>query len=153
MFDRNYRKMKPEERELFVERTIKSILDKSKFGISIADIEKIPDYNFNRKTISKYLEKLEALNEAYSKKVGNVVLYYPNHKSPHFSIEKEQRIGNKKYRIVLIENPLGEFIQLQEIEEDKLYGDKTSGGILIQKKDFDKFIDFIKGSGVLENGR
>ena len=106
MLSESYLKMKPEERELLIERTINLILQKSKFGISIADIEKMPEFDFNRKTLSKYLEKLVALNEAYSRKVGAVVLYYPNHKSPHFTFEKEKQIGNKKLRIVFLTTPL-----------------------------------------------
>ena len=136
--------MKPEERELFTERTIKQILERSKFGISISDIEKMNEINISRKTISKYLEKLVALNEGYSKKAGNVTLYYPNHKSPHFTFEEELEIGNRKYRITLIENPLGEFLSIQEVSEDDLYGEKISGGILIPKNMIKDFIDFIK---------
>lgn len=144
MFNKHFLKMKPEERELFTERTLKSILEKSKFGISISDIEKLKEFNLSRKTISKYFEKFVALNEAYSKKIGTVVLYYPNHKSPHFTKEKEKKIGNKKYRLTVVENPLGEFVYVQEIEEDSLYGDKVSGGILIPKNSMNEFLDFIK---------
>lgn len=151
MLNKHFLKMRPEERELFVERTLKTILEKSKFGISISDVEKLKEFSLNRKTISKYFEKFVALNEAYSKKIGSVVLYYPNHKSPHFTKEKEKKIGDKKYRLTIVENPLGEFVYVQEIEEDSLYGEKVSGGILIPKNSIKEFLDFM-GKEMKKNG-
>jgi len=97
--------------------------------------------NLNRITVTKHLEYLVAIREAYKIDRGTGSIYFINgrliHPTDHLSVP----IGNKIYDFFKLENTEGNFVFIQEKEQDELRLKTVKGGIMIKCEDMLKFKD------------
>lgn len=131
--------LKPNERESYVRNLIKSILRLNENGVMVSEI--VGATNLNRITVTKHLEYLVAIREAYKKDRGIGAVYYLNGKMVHPTDRSQIKFGNKIFEFVKLENPEGEYIFIQEKEQDNLNVMTVRGGIMLSSSDLPVFLD------------
>jgi len=130
--------LNPKEREERVRALIKNILSLNEKGVMVSEV--VDATKLNRITVTKHLEHLVAIREAYKKDRGTGALYYKNGKLVHSTDRVSMNVGNKFYDFIKLENPEGEFVFIQEKEQDELRLLTIKGGIMVHLDDFSKFI-------------
>lgn len=132
------RALKPNEREDHIRNLMKNILSANENGVMVSEV--VDATNLNRITVTKHLEHLVSIREAYKKDRGIGAVYYKNGRlvqpTDRFSID----MGNKIYDFVKLENAEGRFIFIQEKEQDELRLETIRGGIMIRFEDFSQFM-------------
>lgn len=134
--------LKPNERESYVRNLIKSILRLNENGIMVSEI--VEATNLNRITVTKHLEYLVAIREAYKKDRGIGAVYYLNGRMVHPTDRSNISLGKKIYEFIKLENPEGEYIFIQEKEKDNLNVTTVRGGIMLRSCDLPMFIDGLR---------
>jgi hypothetical protein len=131
--------LKPLERENYVRSVIKKILATNESGVMVSEI--VQATNLNRITVTKHLEYLVAIREAYKSDRGSGSIYYQNGRLVHPTDRLSVPIGNKIYDFIKLENAEGKFVFIQEKEEDELRLKTVKGGIMIRCEDLFSFMD------------
>lgn len=131
--------LRPNERENYIRALIKNILTLNENGVMASEI--VEATNLNRVTVMKHLELLVAIREAYKKDRGTGAIYYINGRLVHPTDRFFIVIRDKIYDFVKLENAEGEFIFIQEKEQDELRLTTIKGGIMIRRQDFLQFMD------------
>jgi hypothetical protein len=134
--------LKPLERENYVRSVIKKILATNENGVMSSEI--VEATNLNRITVTKHLEHLVAIREAYKSDRGSGSIYYQNGKLVHPTDRLSVPIGNKVYDFIKLENAEGKFVFIQEKEQDELRLKTVKGGIMIRCEDLSAFMDGLK---------
>jgi hypothetical protein len=151
--EREFDGVTPEQREIHQETIIRKILENAKEGVTAPQVLKLVPYLKSTKTVQKYLEKYVNTNFAYKKIIGKTHVFYQNGRLLHQVIEENIPIGDKTYSFFHIKNPSGDFIAIQEKKRNELDALVISGGIIIDKKDFSKFYEYIKAvENKMKNG-
>ncbi len=144
--------LKPLERENYVRSVIKKILASNENGVMASEI--VQATNLNRITVTKHLEYLVAIREAYKSDRGSGSIYYQNGKLVHPTAQVSVPIGNKVYDFVKLENAEGKFLFIQEKEQDELRLKTVKGGIVVRCEDLFTFMNglqkFMNIAGNLE---
>jgi len=130
--------LRPTDRDNYAEKIIKELLRANPKGITISEIEDVT--GLNRSTITKHLKRLVAIREAYSQKRGNLSIYYNIGQitSSHNVLDNIARSISYAFHRVI--NDEGNYIYIQEINEDYYGTKKVSGGIMIKDQDFMNFM-------------
>lgn len=131
--------LKPTERENYVRSLIKGILSRNENGIMASEMAEAT--SLNRITVTKHLEYLVAIREAYKSDRGAGSIYYVNGRLIHPTDRLSVPIGNKIYEFFKLENAEGDFAFIQEKEEDELRAKTVKGGIMIKCQDVRQFMD------------
>lgn len=131
--------LRPVEREKYVRGLIKNILSMNENGVMTSEI--VDATNLNRITVTKHLEYLVAIREAYKSDRGTGSIYYINGRLIHPTDRLSVPIGNKTYDFFKLENAEGNFVFIQEKEQDELRLKTVKGGIMIRCQDMLKFKD------------
>jgi hypothetical protein len=134
--------LKPLERENYVRSVIKKILNANENGVMSSEI--VEATNLNRITVTKHLEYLVAIREAYKSDRGSGSIYYQNGRLVHPTDRLSVPIGNKVYDFIKLENAEGKFVFIQEKEQDELRLKTVKGGIMIRYEDLSVFMDGLK---------
>ena len=129
--------LRPKEREDYVRALIRNILTLNDNGVMVSEVAEAT--SLNRITVTKHLEHLVAIREAYKKDRGTGAVYYKNGKLVHSSDRFAIEIGNKIYDFIKLENAEGSFAFIQEKEQDELRLVTIRGGIMIRCEDFGQF--------------
>jgi hypothetical protein len=131
--------LRPNEREDYVRAAILEILRKNDQGVSISEVMEAT--SFNRVTVTKHLEYLVAVREAYKRERGIGTLYFKNGKLAHETDKLSITCGRKTYEYFRLENPDGTFIYIQEKEQDELRAMNVRGGLMIPLNCFQDFLN------------
>ena len=134
--------LKPLERENYVRSVIKKILNANENGVMSSEI--VEATSLNRITVTKHLEYLVAIREAYKSDRGSGSIYYQNGRLVHPTDRLSVPIGNKVYDFIKLENAEGKFVFIQEKEQDELRLKTVKGGIMIRCEDLSAFMDGLK---------
>lgn len=143
--------LRPNEREKYVRSLIKEILSKNERGVMVSEI--VDATNLSRITVTKHLEHLVAIREAYKSDRGTGSVYYLNGRPVHPTERISVPIGDKVYDFFKLENALGEFVFIQEKEQDELRLTTIKGGIMIKCQDMLKFKDALSKFIILASQR
>ena len=130
--------LKPRERENHIRTLTRNILSMNEKGVMVSEMATAT--GLNRITVTKHLEHLVAIREAYKKDRGTGAVYYQNGTLVHSTDRFTMNIGNKIYDFVLLENAEGRFVFIQEKEQDELRLMTIKGGIMIRYEDFNQFM-------------
>lgn len=130
--------LKPRERENHIRALTKNILSMNENGVMVSEVAVAT--GLNRITVTKHLEHLVAIREAYRKDRGTGAVYYKNGRLVHSTDRFTMNINNKIYDFILLENAEGRFVFIQEKEQDELRLVTIKGGIMIRHKDFNQFM-------------
>lgn len=131
--------LKPTERENYVRSLIKGILTANQDGVMASEI--VDSTKLNRITVTKHLEYLVAIREAYKSDRGSGSIYYLNGRLVHPTDRLSVPMGKKSYDFFKLENAEGNFVFIQEKEQDELRAKTVKGGIMIRCEDLHQFID------------
>jgi hypothetical protein len=131
--------LKPTERENYVRALIKGILSRNESGIMTSEMADAT--NLNRITVTKHLEYLVAIREAYKSDRGAGSIYYVNGRLIHPTDRLSVPIDNKIYEFFKLENAEGNFMFIQEKEQNELRAKTVKGGIMIRCQDLRQFMD------------
>ena len=134
--------LRPRDRENYIESIILEILVLNSRGITISQTAR--ETGFSRDTVSKHLDRLLAIREAYKVDRG-VGVYYKNGKVADEHDLKLLTSDDKTYMFYKLVNDEGEFIYIQEREIDEFRALKVKGGIMISSKDFKPFLSALQG--------
>jgi len=143
--------LRPNEREKYVRGLIKNILSMNENGVMTSEI--VDATNLNRITVTKHLEHLVAIREAYKSDRGTGSVYYQNGKLVHQTDRVSVPIGNKVYDFFKLENAEGNFVFIQEKTRDELRLMTVKGGIMIRCRDLFKFKDALNKFIILASQR
>ena len=130
--------LKPREREDYIRALTRNILSMNENGVMVSEV--VDATSLNRITITKHLEHLVAIREAYKKDRGTGAVYFKNGKLVHSTDRFTMNTGNKIYDFILLENAEGRFVFIQEKEQDELRLVTIKGGIMIRCEDFSQFM-------------
>jgi hypothetical protein len=130
--------LRPNEREDYIRAVILDILRKNDQGVTISEV--IEATSFNRVTVTKHLEYLVAVREAYKRERGIGTVYFKNGKLVHETDKSSITCGNKTYQFFRLENPDGVFIYIQEQEKNELRAINVKGGLMIPLHCFQSFM-------------
>jgi hypothetical protein len=131
--------LKPLERENYIRSVIKSILANNENGVMASEI--VQATNLNRITVTKHLEYLCAIREAYKSDRGSGAIYYQNGRLVHPTDRLSVPMGNKIYDFIKLVNAEGKFLFIQEKEQDELRLKTIKGGIMIRCEDVFPFMN------------
>lgn len=131
------RGLRPKDREAYVEKAVLEYLTLNPRGVTISQMA--AQTGFSRDTVSKHLERLAAVREAYKVDRG-VSIYYKNGKVVHEQDLKLLTGEDKVFALFKLQNEDGDFIYIQEREVDEFRAVRVRGGIMINMKDFKSFI-------------
>jgi len=130
--------LRPNEREDYIRAVTLDILRKNEQGVTISEVMEAT--SFNRVTVTKHLEYLVAVREAYKRERGIGTVYFKNGKLVHETDKLSITCGNKSYQFFRLENPEGVFIYIQEQEKDELRAINVKGGLMIPLQCFQAFM-------------
>ena len=129
--------MSPKDRDKYMERVILQMLELNPQGATISEIEKAT--RFNRATITKHLNRLLAVREAFKIQRGILSIYYKNGKVVHAKNIEHKFANDKRYSFFRLANEAGKSIYIQEKETNSLGTVRVKGGIIIRDEDFVEF--------------
>ena len=133
------RSLRPKDRDQYVQKLILRILELNPKGVTISEIA--DQTNVNRNTVASHMKTLIAIREAYSINRGRLSIFYKNGKVVHARSTEHRLPNDRFYRFYRLENEQGKFIYIQERQLDDLRAIEVKGGIMINDKDFVKFMN------------
>jgi DNA-binding transcriptional ArsR family regulator len=130
--------MSPKDRDKYMEHTVLEILKLNPQGVTISEITDAT--GLNRVTITKHLNRLLAIREAYRVERGSVSIYYKNGKVSHARTVEHSFANDKRYGFFRLINDNEKSIYIQEKETNAFGTVKVKGGIIIRDQEFFEFI-------------
>lgn len=130
--------LKPKEREEYIRALIRNILTLNENGVMVSEVAETT--NLNRITVAKHLEHLVSIREAYKKDRGTGAVYFKNGRLVHPTDRVSMKVDSKIYDFIRLENAEGQFVFIQEKEQDELRLVTIRGGIMIRCEDFSQFV-------------
>ena len=131
--------LSPQERDFYIRNVILETLRlNDRRGITVTQVASAT--NFNRMTVSKHLDILVAIGEAYRIQRGNLFIYYKNGKIVHETDLQSIVFSDKTYTFYKLENNEGKFIYIQEKELDEFRVPHVKGGVMINMRDVPNFL-------------
>jgi len=146
--------LRPKDRDAYISKLLLDILKlNSQKGITIPELVK--ETRLNRITISKHLNRLVSIREAYNVTRGKLTIYYKNGRVVHQTHMKNTYLNERAYSFHRLKNEDGSFIYIQEKERDRYNRVVVKGGILVRDQDFLKFLSELQSFAleVTENER
>jgi DNA-binding transcriptional ArsR family regulator len=128
----------PKDREKYMEHTILGILRLNPQGATVTEITEAT--GLNRVTITKHLNRLVAIREAYKVERGPVSIYYKNGKISHSRNVEHSFANDKRYSFFRLINDEEKSVYIQEKETNSFGTVKVKGGIIIKDEDFFEFM-------------
>jgi hypothetical protein len=146
--------MRPKDRERYVQNIMLNAIDKPE-GMTQAEI--VQKTALTRTTITKYLEKLVALQQIVkeARTVGKVSVYVYKR---IISVEgkKNSRIefsGDSRYSFFPIDVEDDHWLCVQQIEVDMYGAEKVKGAVTISFDDFERFLKELHAYGAKVIGK
>lgn len=132
------KRLSPSERDNYIQNIILEILGLNKY-VTVSQLsEQLP---FSRPTVTKHLEMLTAIGEAYRIQMGNLSVYLKNGKIVHEADVQSIVVHDKIYTFYKLKNQEGDFLYIQEKYLDEFRSPKVKGGIMINSRDLPIFLE------------
>gem|GEM_PF-930846 len=138
------RYLPPSEKKKLIRSVILRLLRKAEHeGITVSEVAAIT--GLDQRTVSRHLEYLVAIREAYSIERGKYKIYFPNGRIMHPFLNKDFELSTARdtryYNFSFLENQYGKFIYVQEKSKDTFNRFSISGGILINLECVEEFLE------------
>ena len=130
--------MSPKDRDKYMEHVTLEILKLNPQGATVSEISAAT--GLYRNTITKHLNGLVAIREAYKTERGNVSIYYKNGKVVHARNVEHSFANDKRYSFFRLINEEEKSVYIQEKETNSFGTVKVKGGIIIKDQDFFEFL-------------
>lgn len=128
----------PRERDTYIQNVILRMLEKSPKGVTVSDVSVHTKYS--RPTVSKHLDVLVAIGEAYRVERGNLSIFYKNGKIVDEVESNSLSTPDKTYAFYVLQNDEGKFLYIQEKELDEHMSVRVRGGITINLRDLPEVV-------------
>ena len=132
------KRLSPSERDSYIQNTILEILGMNRH-VTISQLSK--QLPFSRPTITKHLDMLTAIGEAYCIQMGNLSVYSKNGKIVHEADVQSIVVHDKAYVFYKLKNQEGDFLYIQEKYSDEFNAPRVKGGIMINSRDLPNFLE------------
>ena len=133
------RSLRPKDKNQYIQKLILQILEMNNQGVTVSELSE--QTNIHRNTLSSHIKTLIATREAYAIKRGKISIFYKNGKVVHAKSTEQKFPNDRFYRFYRLENEHGKFIYIQERQLDEFRAVKVKGGIMIDDRDFVKFMN------------
>lgn len=130
--------MSPKNRDKYMEHIVLKILRLNPQGVTIPEISAAT--RLYRNTITKHLNRLVAIREAYKIERGAVSIYYKNGKVMHARTVEHSFANDKRYSFFRLVNDEEKSVYIQEKETNSFGTVKVKGGIIIRDENFLEFM-------------
>lgn len=130
--------MSPKDRDKYMEFVILKILSLNLQGATIREI--VNATGLYRTTISKHLNRLVAIREAYKIERGAMSIYYKNGKVVHARSVEHSFANDKRYSFFRLINDGEKSVYIQEKETNSFGTTKVKGGIIVKDENFIEFM-------------
>jgi len=130
--------MSPKDRDKYMEYVILEILKLNPQGATVTEITDAT--GLYRTTITKHLNRLTAIREAYKIERGPVSIYYKNGKVVHARTVEHSFANDKRFTFFRLQNDEEKSVYIQEKETNSFGTVKVKGGIIIEDEDFLEFM-------------
>lgn len=131
--------LSPSDRDRYMDRLLFQILELNQKGATIPEIEEAT--GLNRNTVTKHLDRLVSLREAFKIQRGILSIYYRNGRVVHAKNIEHKFAKDKRYSFFRLVNDEGKFVYIQE-KEANVYGTViVKGGIIIRDEDLFEFLN------------
>jgi len=130
--------MSPKNRDKYMEHVVLKILRLNPQGVTIPEISAAT--RLYRHTITKHLNRLVAIREAYKIERGSVSIYYKNGKVLHVRDVEHSFANDKRYSFFRLVNDEEKSVYIQEKETNSFGTVKVKGGIIIRDENFLEFM-------------
>lgn len=130
--------MSPKNRDKYMEHVVLKILRLNPQGVTIPEISAAT--RLYRNTITKHLNRLVAIREAYKIERGAVSIYYKNGKVLHSRNVEHSFANDKRYSFFRLVNDEEKSVYIQEKETNSFGTVKVKGGIIIRDANFLEFM-------------
>lgn len=135
------KRLSPSERDSYIQNIILEILGMNRH-VTISQLsEQLP---FSRPTVTKHLDMLTAIGEAYCIQMGNLSVYSKNGKIVHEADLQSIVVQDKTYTFYKLRNQEGDFLYIQERYLDEYRSPRVKGGVMINARDLPIFLDKLK---------
>jgi len=131
--------LRPKDKDQCIQKLILQILEMNHQGVTIGELS--DQTNIHRNTLASHMKTLVATREAYAIKRGKISIFYKNGKIVHARTTERKFPNDRFYRFYRLENEQGKFIYIQERQLDEFRAVKVKGGIMIDDRDFMKFMN------------
>ncbi|PWB52546.1 MAG: hypothetical protein C3F06_08305 [Candidatus Methanoperedenaceae archaeon] len=135
-------KLPPDKRTIYDRSIVLKLIQKNSTGITVPQITKMA--GLSHQTVKKHADFLVAIREVYKQNMGIVDIYYPNGRIEHPLSQDTLQIGNKFYSFYYLNNPLGDFIHIQEKQKDEFNTFTATGGLVIEKRAIYEFLEQLR---------
>ena len=140
--EEQFKNLPPSDKSLYMEKIIGQILDLNvNAGVTIRDV--LDNTYFDRRGVSKYLEKQVARRFAYKVQQGKTIVYFKNGRLIHHLFNRNIELEDKLYSFKALFNGNQIMIYIQENRKNKLGVIEEGGGILIPLKHMKEFSDYV----------
>lgn len=140
------RNLRPKDKDQCIQKLILQILELNSQGVTISELAEQTD--IHRNTLASHMKTLVATREAYAINRGKISIYYRNGKVVHARSTEHKFPNDRFYRFYRLENEQGKFIYIQERQIDEFRAIKVKGGIMIDDRDFLKFMKELQKFGM-----
>ena len=130
--------MSPKDRDKYMEHTTLEILTLNQKGVTVSEISEAT--GLYRNTVTKHLNRLVAIREAYKIERGNVAIYYRNGKVSHARNVEHSFANDKRFSFFRLINEEEKSVYIQEKETNNFGTVKVKGGVIIKDEDFVEFM-------------
>jgi transcriptional antiterminator len=134
-----FRSLRPKDKDQYIQKLILQILEMNNQGVTIGELS--DQTNIHRNTVASHMKTLVATREAYAINRGKISIFYKNGKVVHARSTEPKFPNDRFYRFYRLENEQGKFIYIQERQIDEFRAVKVKGGIMIEDRDFMKFMN------------
>ena len=146
--DDSFNDLSPQAKADIITGLIRRYVRDKTDGVTAPEIAR--DLNLAHTTVKKHLNYLVSTRQLYTKTYSpRNVVYFPNGRLSHPYQQLNIDLKNRRFRVSLIENPKGEFIYLQELENIRSMGERVIGGVIIRKENIDEVLQAVHN--ILEN--
>jgi DNA-binding transcriptional ArsR family regulator len=135
------KRLSPAERDSYIQNTILEILKLNK-RVTVSQLSE--QLLFSRPTVTKHLDMLTAIGEAYCIQLGNLSVYSKNGKIVHEADVQSVVVQDKTYTFYKLKNQEGDFLYIQERVLDEFMSPRVKGGVMINSRDIPIFLEKLK---------
>lgn len=137
-----FKKLPASEKSLYVEKVVEKILDLNQgSGVTIPSI--LESTEFDRGSVSKYLEKLVAKRVAYKVVQGQTIVYHKNGRLIHHIFKRDIDFGKRSFSFKALFDGKEILVYIQENKKNPLGIIEEGGGIIIPLKEIKQFSEHV----------
>jgi hypothetical protein len=133
----------PADKDMLHSELVRLALVETPPGATISEVCRLTGLSHD--VARKHLNQLVATREAICRTHSNNLHIFHSTKGLESLLSPNTyRLGDRYFSFIVVRNPFGEFVQIQERERDELGRAKVAGGLLIPLDQIQRFLDRLR---------